>query len=208
MSEPLHRPDPSAGRLSVIATIATVAAGVLVAAIVGVGVVGHSAAADARPALDRDHVAQIARAFSIHAEPERDPTYWEASTPVRSLILGASPSSWYALYADSSLLLTTAPQSGPTRAEARNTVRGILQRAGLDDGAWRYRTYELADRPIPCRALPGAQPCTELRVPSRFVVAVHMVNGEETTHQWAMNVGPGGTVINACGRIFGSAVTN
>src|SRR5262245_1559684 len=101
MSEPLYRPDPSVGRLSVIATVA---AGLLVAAIVGVGAIGHSTTADARPALDRGRVAQIARAFSIHAEPERDPTYWEASTPVRSLILGASPSSWYALYADSSLL--------------------------------------------------------------------------------------------------------
>ena len=205
MSEPLHRPAPSAGRLSVIATVA---AGVLVAALVSVGVVGHSTAADARPPLDRERVAQIARAFSIHALPDRDPTYWKASTPMRSLILGASPSSWYALYADSSLLLTTAPQSGPTRTEARNTVRGILRRAGLDDGAWRYRTFELADRPIPCRALAGAQPCTQLRVPSRFVVAVHVVNGEETTHQWAMNVGPGGTVINACGGIFESVLPN
>jgi hypothetical protein len=201
MSEPLRRPDPSAGRLSVIAALA---AGVLVAGALSIGVLGRSAAADTRPPLDRDRVARIARAFSIDAEPEHDPTYWEASTPVRSLILGASPSSWYALYADSSLLLTTAPQSGPTRAEARDTIRGILRRAGLDDGAWRYRTYGVADRPVPCRALAGAQPCTELRVPSRFVVAVHLVNGEETTNQWAMNVGPGGTVINACGRIFES----
>jgi hypothetical protein len=207
MSEPHRRSDPSAGRLSVIAVLA---AGVLVAAVLSVGVLGGGSAneADTRPSLDRDRVAQIARAFSIHAEPERDPTYWEASTPVRSLILGASPSSWYALYADSSLLLTTAPQSGPTRAEARDAVRGILRRAGLDDGAWRYRIYELADRPVPCRALPGAQPCTELRVPSRFVVAVHLVNGEETTLEWAMNVGPGGAVINACGRILGSVAPN
>ena len=47
-----------------------------------------------------------------------------------------------------------------------------------------------------------AQPCTELRVPTRFVVAVRLVDGEETTHQWAMIVGPGGTVVNACGRIL------
>jgi hypothetical protein len=176
--------------------------------VLSVGVLGHSSAADARPALDRDRVAQIARAFSIHAEPERDPTYWEASTPVRSLVLGASPSSWYALYADSSLLLTAAPQTGPTRAEALDAVRGILHRAGVAAGTWRYRTYGVADRPVPCRALAGAQPCTELRVPSRFVVAVRLVNGEETTHQWAMNVGPGGTVINACGGIFESVVPN
>ena len=206
MSEPLHRPDPSAGRLS---AIAAVAASVLVAAVLSVGVLGSShTAATARPPLDRDGVARIARAFSIRAEPERDPTYWEASTPLRSLILGAGPSSWYALYADSSLLLTTAPQPGPTRAEARSIVRGILHRAGVDDGTWRVRTYELADRPVPCRPLPGARPCTELRVPSRFTVAVHLENGQETTLQWAMNVGPGGTVINACGRIFDSPVTN
>jgi hypothetical protein len=205
MSAPHHRPDPSAGRLSVIATIV---ASALAAAALSVGVLGHSATATAPPPLDRSGVAQIARAFSIDAEPERDPTYWEASTRVRSLILGASPTSWYALYADSSLLLRTAPQPGPTRAEARNTVRGILHRAGVDVGAWRYRTYEIADRPVPCRALPGAQPCTELRVPSRFVVAVRLVNGRETDHQWAMNVGPGGTVINACGRIFDSLVPN
>ena len=205
MSEPLRRPDPSAGRLSVIAVLA---ASVLGAAVLSVGVLGHSSAADARPVLDRDRVAQIARAFSIHAEPERDPTYWEASTPVRSLVLGASPSSWYALYADSSLLLTAAPQTGPTRAEALDAVRGILHRAGVAAGTWRYRTYGVADRPVPCRALAGAQPCTELRVPSRFVVAVRLVNGQETTHQWAMNVGPGGTVINACGGIFDSVVPN
>jgi hypothetical protein len=206
MSEPHHRPDPSAGRLSVIATLAACA---LVAAALSVGVLaGGRAAATATPQLDRDDVAQIARAFSIDAEPERDPTYWEASTPVRSLILGASASSWYALYADSSLLLTTAPQPGPTRAEAVNTVRRILQRAGVDAGTWHFRTYELADRPVPCRALAGAQPCTELRVPSRFVVAVRLQNGKETDHQWAMNVGPGGTVINACGRIFDPVVTN
>jgi len=206
MSEPLHRPDPSAGRLSVIATVA---AGVLVAAVLSVGVLGSGSATRAtRPPLDRDRVAQIARAFSIHAPPDHDPTYWKASTPTRSLILGASPSSWYALYADSSLLLTTAPQPGPTRAEARNTVRQVLHQAGVDDGAWRFRTYELAERPVPCRALAGAQPCTELRVPSRFVVAVHLVHGQETTLQWAMNVGPGGTVINACGRIFEPVAAN
>src|SRR5262249_24376505 len=112
MSEPHRRPDPSAGRLSGIAALA---ACFVVAATLSVGVIGSGPAPDARPTLDRERVAQIARAFSIPAEPERDPTYWEASTPVRSLILGASPSSWYALYADSSLLLTTAPQPGPTR---------------------------------------------------------------------------------------------
>ena len=202
MSEPHHRPEPSAGRLSVIAAVAV---SLLVAAVLSVGVLGETTtAADARPALDRDRVAQIARAFSIDAEPEHDPTYWEASTPVRSLILGESPSSWYALYADSSLLLATAPQSGPTRAEARAVARNLLHQAGVDEGTWRYRAYELADRPVPCRALEGAQPCTELRVPSRFVVAVRLVNGEETAHQWAMNVGPNGTIINACGRILGS----
>src|SRR5262245_55327346 len=110
MSEPQRRPDPSAGRLSVIAALA---AGLLVAAALSVAVLGRSMGADTRPSLDRDRVAQIARAFSIRAEPERDPTYWAASTRVRSLILGASPSSWYALYADSSLLLRTAPQAGP-----------------------------------------------------------------------------------------------
>jgi hypothetical protein len=205
MSEPFPRPDPSAGRLSVIAVLVACA---LVAAVLSAGVLGSSATPDTRPPLDRDGVTHIARAFSIDDEPERDPTYWEASTPVRSLILGASPTSWYALYADSSLLLTTAPQPGPTRVEARTTVRRILQRAGVDAGTWRYRTYALADRPVPCRALANAQPCTELRVPSRFVVAVRVVNGRETAHQWAMNVGPGGTVINACGRIFEPVVTN
>src|SRR5215831_4176648 len=145
MSEPLRRPDPSAGRLSVIATVAAV---VLVAAALSVGLLGRgSAPTTARPPLDRDRVAQIARAFSIDAKPDHDPTYWKASTPVRTLILGASPSSWYALYADSSLLLTTAPQPGPTRAEARNTVRQVLHQAGVDEGAWRFRTFELAERP-------------------------------------------------------------
>jgi hypothetical protein len=206
MSEPYHRPDSSAGRLSVIATVA---AAVLVAAVLSVGVLGSSSAPTAsRPPLDRDRVAQIARAFSIGAEPEHDPTYWEASTPVRSLILGESPSSWYALYADSSLLLATAPQTGPTRAEARAVARNLLHRAGVDEGTWHFRAYELADRPVPCRALENAQPCTELRVPSRFVVAVRLENGEETSHQWAMNVGPGGTVINACGRILQSVASN
>ena len=202
MSEPHHRPDPSAGRLSAIAALAAgiVVAGVLVVVVLG----GSNTAATARPPLDRDGVARIARAFSIHAEPEYDETYWEATTPVRSLIIGASPSSWYALYANSSLLLTTTPQRGPTRAEARTVARTLLHRAGVDEGTWRIRAYELADRPIPCRALPGAQPCTELRVPSRFVVAVRVMDGEETAHQWAMNVGPGGTVINACGRMFDS----
>jgi hypothetical protein len=203
MSEPHHRPEPSAGRLSVIAAVAV---SVLVAAALSVGVLGDTATT--RPPLDHDRVAQIARAFSIDAEPEHDPTYWEASTPVRSLILGESPSSWYALYADSSLLLTTAPQSGPTRAEARAVARNLLHRAGVDAGTWRYRAYELADRPVPCRPLEGAQPCTEFRVPSRFVVAVRLVNGEETAHQWAMNVGPNGTVINACGRILQSVAPN
>jgi hypothetical protein len=202
MSEPHHRPDPSVGRLS---AIAAVAASVLVAAVLSVGVLGRAhTTTTARPPLDRDGVAQLARAFSIRAEPEYDETYWEATTPVRSLIIGASPSSWYALYADSSLLLTTAPQRGPTRAEARAVARTLIHRAGVDAGTWRIRAYELADRPVPCRALAGAQPCTELRVPSRFVVAVRVVDGEETAHQWAMNVGPGGTVINACGRMFES----
>jgi hypothetical protein len=202
MSEPHHRPDRSVGRLS---AITTVAASVLVAAVLSVGVLGRSDThATARPPLDREGVAQLARAFSIHAEPEFDETYWEATTRVRSLIVGASPSSWYALYADSSLLLATAPQRGPTRAEASTTARRLIHRAGVDEGTWRIRTYELADRPVPCRALAGAQPCTELRVPSRFVVAVRVVHGEETAHQWAMNVGPGGTVINACGRMFES----
>jgi len=206
MSEPHHRPDRSAGRLSVIAAIA---ASALVAAALSAGVLGGSATpAAARPSLDHDRVAQIARAFSIRAEPEYDETYWEATTPVRSLILGESPSSWYALYADSSLLLATTPQPGPTRVEARTVARTLLHRAGVDRGSWRIRTYELADRPVPCRALAGAQPCTELRVPSRFVVAVRLVNGQETAYQWAMNVGPGGTIINACGRIFDSATPN
>jgi len=206
MSEPYHRPEPSAGRLSVIAAIA---ASALVAAVLSVGVLGGiTTPADARPELDRDGVAQIARAFSIHTDPEHDETYWEASTPVRSLILGESPSSWYALFADSSLLLATAPQSGPTRAEARAVARNLLHRAGVDEGTWRYRAYELAERPVPCRALAGAQPCTELRVPSRFVVAVRLEHGQETAHQWAMNVGPGGTVINACGRISESVAPN
>jgi hypothetical protein len=201
MSEPHHRPDSSAGRLSVIASVA---AAVLVAAVLSVGVLGSSSAPTAsRLSLDRDRVAQIARAFSIDADPEHDATYWEAVTPVRSLILGTSPSSWYALYADSSLLLANAPLPGPSRGEARAVVRGILERAGLADGTWRYRTYEEAARPVPCRALPGAQPCNELRVPTRFVVAVRLVDGRETAHQWAMIVGPGGTVVNACGRILG-----
>ena len=206
MSEPHHRPDPSAGRLS---AIAAVAASVFVAAILSIGVLGGTAAPTAtRPPLGRVGVARIARAFAINAEPEHDETYWEATTPVRSLILGESPSSWYALYADSSLLLPTAPQTAPTRAEARAVARTLIHRAGVDDGTWRIRTYELADRPVPCRALPGAQPCNELRVPSRFVVAVRVVDGRETAYQWAMNVGPGDTIINACGRIFDTAVTN
>src|SRR3954452_6086395 len=206
MSEPHHRPESSAGRPSVIPAIVV---GVVVAAVLSVGVLGGSTRpASARPPLDRDRVAQIAHAFSIDAEPEHDPTYWEASTPVRSLILGESPSSWYALYADSSLLLATTPKPGPTRAEARVVARTLLHRAGVDDGAWRIRTYELADRPVPCRSLPGAQPCTEVRVPSRFVVAVRLVNGDETSLQWAMNVGPGGTIINACGRILESSAPN
>jgi len=180
------------------------------------------------PPLDPDAIARAATGFGITRPPERRDTGWEAEDRVRSLYLTESPSAWYVLYENSSVLLgpladpeqvcsrpdapvdcavpgitflaeTTA--KAPDATTAANAARTMLTRAGMLDGSWHLRVLDASTDVPPCRAgLRTAVDCTRQRIPTRAVMLTRGFGPGTTAARWGVIVGPGGTVLSVTGR--------
>ena len=138
------------------------------------------------PPLDSDAITRAALGFGITHAPERRATGWEAEDRVRSLYLTESPSAWYVLYENSSVLLgpvadrqqvcsradapadcavpgtaflaeTTARP--PDAATAAHAARTMLTRAGMLDGSWHLRVLDAGTgrATVPGRAPDGGR---------------------------------------------------
>jgi hypothetical protein len=180
------------------------------------------------PPLDPDAISRAATGFGITHAPERRDTGWEAEDRVRSLYLTESPSAWYVLYENSSVLLgpladreqvcsgpgapadcavpgitflaeTTARP--PDAATAARAARSMLTRAGMLDGSWHLRVLDASTDVPPCRAgLPTAVDCTRQRIPTRAVMLTRGFGPGTTAARWGVIVGPRGAVLSVTGR--------
>jgi hypothetical protein len=193
---------------------------------------GEQLAAEAHgtrpPPLDPDAITRAAVGFGITRAPERRDAGWEAEDRVRSLYLTESPSAWYVLYENSSVLLgpvadreevcsrADAPADcavpgtaflaetiarPPDAATAARAARTMLTRAGLLDGSWHLHVLDASTDVPPCRTgLRTAVDCTRQRIPTRAVMLTHSFGPGTTAARWGVIVGPRGTVLSVTGR--------
>jgi hypothetical protein len=180
------------------------------------------------PPLDPDAITRAATGFGITRAPQRRDTGWEAEDRVRSLYLTESPSAWYVLYENSSVLLgpladreevcsdPKAPADcavpgitflaetmarPPDAATAARAARRMLTRAGMLDGFWHVRVLDASTDVPPCRAgLPTAVDCTRQRIPTRAVMLTRGFGPGTTAARWGVIVGPRGIVLSVTGR--------
>lgn len=180
-------------------------------------------------ALHEPDVARIARAFGIDAEVERTAEGWEAEDEVRTLYVNRTPSAWYALFWDSSMLLEPAGDrtmicaavdapaacrfsssplarsvgaEPPTERAAREVAQAILERAGIFDDRWQVRVHEPGPLPVPCaHDLATRFDCNEQIVRTRAVILETYLGHGSTALRWGLIVAPNGRILTATGRI-------